>query len=89
MLADRYELVDGAIRANAGQNRPHVIGITLLLTWLSAFFGAERVQIQGPIDVRAEDNPVNEPEPDGAVLRRPVVAFTETNPGPDDLLLVV
>src|SRR5207249_405048 len=42
-----------------------------------------------PIDVAPEDNPSNEPEPDLIVLKRDLSHFTNENPRPEDLQLVV
>lgn len=89
LLTGRYELIDGEIIDKMGQNRPHAIVIVLLLQWLSATFGGDRVQCQLPINVAEADNEHNEPEPDGAAFAQPVTAYTERSPGPADLLLVV
>ena len=51
-------------------------------------FGDEFVDTEAPIDVAAEDNPINELEPDLLVLDRPTSTF-DRNPGPGNLRLVV
>jgi Uma2 family endonuclease len=61
----------------------------LLEIWLGGVFGARLVIPESPIDVSPEDNPTNEPEPDQIVLKRDFSHFTDENPRPVDLQLVV
>lgn len=99
LLSGRYELIDGEVLllsgpqrgefAEMGHKRPHAIAVVLLIQWLIAVFGGDHVQCQLPINVAEEENETNEPEPDAAVFRQPVTAYTENHPGPEDLLLVV
>lgn len=89
LLTGRYELIDGEIIFKMGQKRPHSLTVVLLNAWLIGIFGALTVQCQLPIDVAAEDNTVNEPEPDIAVLAQPATAYASDNPGPADILLLV
>jgi Uma2 family endonuclease len=72
-----------------GKKRPHVNSTTLLQGWLVGVFGARLVNVEAPIDVSPVDNPCNEPEPDLIVLKRDLSYFTEANPRPEDLQLVV
>lgn len=88
-LQGRYELIDGVIISKMGQNRPHANAIMRLTGWLVRVFGADYIQIQLPVDVSSTDNPLNEPEPDGSALNKSVENFRTSNPGPEDVLLVV
>ena len=85
---ERLELVGGELISRMGKNRPHVITIGLVVGWLIRVFGKEFVHQEAPIDVSPQDNPTNEPEPDLIVLTRPSRMF-QTNPGPNDLRLVI
>ena len=89
LLTGRYELIDGEIIFKMGQKRPHSLTLVLLNAWLIGLFGALAVQCQLPIDVAAEDNTINEPEPDLTVLAQPATAYAFANPGPADILLLV
>ena len=88
-LKGRYELIDGEIISKMGQSRRHALGIILLNAWLTATFGPLFIQIQLPIDVAESDNEINEPEPDGAVFRETATVYSNDNPGPNDVLLIV
>lgn len=83
------ELVEGDLIRKLGKKRPHVNAVTLLMAWLVEVFGVQFVNPEAPIDVRPEDNPTNEPEPDLIVLGRELSNFLSTNPRPEDLRLVV
>jgi Uma2 family endonuclease len=85
----RVELVEGELIDKMGKKRPHVNSLTLLQGWLQAVFGVLRVNPEAPIDVAPEDNPTNEPEPDLIVLKRDLSHFTQGNPRPEDLHLVI
>ncbi len=86
---ERLELVEGELITKMGKKRPHVNSVTLLHGLLIEVFGLRFVNSEAPIDVAAEDNPTNEPEPDLIVLKRDLGQFTTGNPGPADLQLVV
>lgn len=85
---EHYELIEGDIVRKV-KNRPHVVTLARLLHWLNSLFGDEYVQVQDPIDVSDADNRHNAPEPDAAVLVRPVADYTRVPPSPGDLRLVV
>ena len=85
----RLELIEGELIDKMGKNRPHVNSLTLLLVWLLKVFGERFVNPEAPIDVAPEDNPCNEPEPDLIILKRDLSHFTNENPRPEDLQLVV
>lgn len=81
----RYELLDGEIVAKMTQGRPHISACMQTFRVLMHVFGEEHVQSQASIALDER----NEPEPDVAVLREPLSAYLEDDPGPDDILLVV
>ena len=87
--SERIELIQGELLNRMGKNRPHANAASGLYLWLARVFGPEFVQTEVPIDVAAEDNETNEPEPDIIVLNQPYYAFPTANPGPPDLRLVV
>ncbi len=87
VLPERYELVEGVINT-MGQNIRHANMVRLLLAWLFRVFGEDFVLTQMSIDVRPEDNPTSEPQPDVIVVTQPANGYTR-NPVPSDLRLVV
>jgi Uma2 family endonuclease len=87
--SQRLELIEGELIDKMGKKRAHVNSLTLLHAWLIESFGAHFVNPKAPIDVAPEDNPSNEPEPDLIVLKRDLSHFTNENPRPQDLQLVV
>ena len=89
LAGEHLELIDGELINKLGKNRPHVIAVALLFSWLREAFGAGFVHQEAPIDVAADDNTANEPEPDLIVLTRPMTEFLTKNPGPSDVRLVI
>ncbi|HLK59189.1 MAG TPA: Uma2 family endonuclease [Chthonomonadaceae bacterium] len=87
ILTERYELVEGVIN-KMGQNIDHANIVRLLLSWLFRLFGDAFVLTQTSIDVRPEDNPTSEPQPNVIVVVRPAIEFKH-NPTPADLRLVI
>lgn len=85
---ERLELIDGELIKKMPKKNPHVITVRCLYKWLMDIFGYDRVQKEDPIDVAAEDNETNEPEPDLTVLREPRANYS-SNPGPPDILLAI
>jgi Uma2 family endonuclease len=83
------ELVEGELISKMGKKRPHVSTLAIVAKWLSLIFGEEFITREAPIDVSPEDNPTSEPEPDVTVLNRPYGDFTNSNPAPSDVRLVV
>jgi Uma2 family endonuclease len=83
------ELIEGELIDKMGKNRPHVNSVVLIMVWLQQVFGIRFVNPEAPIDVRREDNLINEPEPDLIVLKRELSNFPIGNPQPEDLHLVV
>src|SRR5271166_1129202 len=61
---EQLELVEGELISKMPKNRPHSIALAVVIHWLVQVFGWQFVQQGVPIDVRPEDNPTNEPQPD-------------------------
>ena len=85
---ESVELVQGELLTKMGKKRPHVNTFTLVNAWLIDVFGVTFLNVEAPIDVAPEDNPINEPVPDLIVLAQPSSTF-QRNPGPQDRRLVV
>ena len=83
------ELVGGELINKMGKKRPHTNSLAKLHTWLTRIFGEHLVNQETPVDVAAWDNSTSEPEPDLIVLNRDYFQFTEGNPRPEDLQLVI
>ena len=75
----QYELIDGELIKKMGKNHPHVWTLMLLAKWLGSIFPDFTVGQELPIDVRPEDNPSSDPEPDVVVLTKP---YNELVPRP-------
>lgn len=88
LKAGEYELIEGEIIYPSPRERPHTMGVSRVIAWCISIFGADFVQTQGTINVRPEDTPTSEPEPDVFVLNRSIEHFPVAFPGPADLLLV-
>ncbi len=86
--ADRLELINGDLINHMGKKHPHILWQTLLGEWLRTVFGVERVLLESPTEVAAQDMAHNEPEPDLLVTGKSIREYTST-PLPSDLLLVV
>jgi len=89
VLTERYELIDGEIIVKMGNKPPHALVMTLLSEWLTSVFGAKYVYNQAEIEIGAEDRSTSRPQPDLAVLARPVTEFATAVVGPGDIRLVV
>ena len=68
---ERYELIEGELIQKVGKNHPHMLTVMLLGAWFRKVFGELFVVQEPSIDLRPEDNPTSEPEPDLVVLNRP------------------
>jgi Uma2 family endonuclease len=86
---ERLELVEGELISRMGKKRPHSNAARSLFLWLLEVFGARFVLNEESIDVAAVDNPINEPVPDIVVLNRAYSTFVSSNPGPNDIRLLV
>ena len=84
----QYELIDGELIKKMSKNHPHTWTLMLLMKWLGSTFPPFTVGQDMSIDVRPEDNPASEPEPDAVVLTRP---YNELVPRPKatDIRLLV
>jgi Uma2 family endonuclease len=85
----RVELVEGELISKMGKRRPHVDSVNSTWGWLVQVFGLRFVNAEAPIEVAAEDNATNEPEPDIIVLKRGYTKFRSATPRPQDLELLV
>ncbi len=88
-LTYRYELIEGVIIRKMGQNRQHSLCVTRAMVWLIQHFDPDCVQTQSSIYVADSDNRVNQPEPDVALLKRPLQELETDQPLPDDVQLVI
>src|SRR5438105_818826 len=71
------ELIEGELISKMGKKRPHTNVVIVMQAWLVRTFGEQFVNPETPIDVAAEDNPTNEPEPDLIVLSKPSREFKD------------
>jgi Uma2 family endonuclease len=69
--SDRYELIEGELVLKMSKNHPHVLAVYVLACWLRSVFGEAFVVQEPAIDLRPEDNPSSQPEPDVIVLNEP------------------
>jgi Uma2 family endonuclease len=86
---EHYELIDGELIDKMGKGVSHVFATMALFEWLLAVFGVKRIHKEDPIDVAAEDNEHNQPEPDLVVLREPILKKPARHPQPEDVLLAI
>jgi Uma2 family endonuclease len=84
---DRYELIEGELVLKMGKSQSHMRALMLLIAWLRSVFGETFVAQEPSIDLRPEDNPSSEPEPDAIVLTRSFLDLT-SQARPDELRLV-
>ncbi len=86
--AEKLELINGDLIDRMGKKHPHLLWQHLILTWLQHVFGNERVRLESPTDVSAEDMLRNEPEPDLMVTEKSIREY-DSIPLPSDLLLAI
>jgi Uma2 family endonuclease len=86
---ERFELIHGELIEKVSKNRPHLLVLLLLRQWAERTFGFGYVQQEGPVDVAEQDNSTSEPEPDLAILSKPLWEFKTRNPLPVDIRLLV
>jgi len=67
----RYELIEGELVEKMPKNPPHSRALKLLIAWLEDLFGRLYVMQESSINLRPEDDPSSEPEPDAIVLTLP------------------
>ena len=75
---EQFELIEGELIPKIPKNPPHSRALKLLVQWLEDLFGRHFILPESSIDLRPEDNPTNEPEPDVLVL---TVPFLDLAPG--------
>lgn len=80
----KFELIHGDILLKMGHNPPHVLVCMKTLSALAAIFGFEYMQSQAPLAINAQ----NDPEPDTAVLPRPLADYTQTPTAGEARLIV-
>jgi hypothetical protein len=83
----QYELIEGELVLKMGKNHPHMRALLLLVSWLRSVFGQNFVVQEPAIDVRPEDNPSSEPEPDAIVLERSFLELSSRT-RPEEFVLV-
>ncbi len=83
----QYELIEGDLLLKMGKNYAHGLALLLLANWLREIFGNLQVIQENGLDLRPEDFPGSEPEPDLMVLRRPYPELGG-KPTSSDVLLV-
>lgn len=64
-----FELIEGELIDKMGKKHRHVKSTRATVIALESAFGQDFVIQEAPIDVAAEDNPRNEPEPDVVAMR--------------------
>ena len=84
---DHYELIEGELVLKMGKSQPHMRALMLLIAWLRGVFGESFVAQEPSIDLRPEDNPSSEPEPDAIVLTRSFLELA-SQARPEELRLV-
>jgi Uma2 family endonuclease len=84
---ERYELIEGELVLKMGKSQRHMRALMLLIVWLRSVFGESFVAQEPSIDLRPEDNPTNEPEPDAIVLTRSFLDLS-SQARPEELRLV-
>jgi Uma2 family endonuclease len=89
LLNEKFELIDGVIILKMPMNPPHRIALTLLHSWLISVFGFFFVQTEKPVALPGAEGEITQPQPDAAVTLAPTTSYTESNPGPQDVSLVV
>ena len=83
----RFELIDGDLIDKMGQNGPHALAIRLLLKWLSRLLDGDLISSQLPLRLSGKDGEYSLPEPDFAILRKPMLEAR--HPRADEILLVI
>lgn len=89
LLTERYELIDGEVISKMGQKPPHATFLNFIAKFLTAFFGADYIRSQQPIDLKGQERVINEPEPDIVVVDKSDITFLERHPLPEEVVLLV
>lgn len=83
----RFELIDGDLIDKMGQNGPHALAMRLLLKWLSRLLDGDLISSQLPLQLVGEDGRFSLPEPDFAILRKPILEAR--HPRANEILLAI
>ena len=84
-----FELIEGELIPKMPKNPPHSRALKLLVKWLEDLFGRDFILPESSINLRPEDNPTSEPEPDVLVLTVPFLDLAPgAQPGPQELRMV-
>ena len=89
VVTSRYELLEGDIVYKMPQKTAHRVCVSRAIGWLIGLAGADRIQSQARVDVRPEDNPTSEPEPDVILLHRSRTGADPDNPVPGDIAICI
>ncbi len=82
----RFELIHGDIIPKMTQHERHVFTCKQVQKALEAIFGADFVRLASPIAINEHE----EPEPDAAVMKRPLLEYLRLGtPLPEEVLLAV
>lgn len=86
---EHYELIEGELIPKMPKNPPHSRALKLLVRWLEDLFGRDFILPESSLDLRPEDNPTSQPEPDLMVLTAPFLDLAPgARPCPPELRLV-
>ena len=89
ILTERCELIEGVIVKKMGQHPPHRALLHAISRWLMGIFGTEYLMNQSPVDFPQDKKRVSRLEPDVILLKKPETEFSERNPLPADVRLLV
>ena len=85
----RFELIDGELIPKMPKSPPHSRALRSLMRWFENLFGPDFILPESSIDLKPEDNPTSEPEPDVLVLTVPYLDLAPgAHPRPEELRLV-
>lgn len=72
LLAGKWELLDGEIVVKRPQHYPHANATMRLISYCLGLVGVDRLRTQATMEVYADDQSFNRPEPDVLILREAV-----------------
>ena len=86
---ERVELIEGELIPKMPKSPPHTRALRSLMRWFENLFGPDFILPESSINLRPEDNPTSEPEPDVIVLTVPFLDLAPSAlPCPHELRLV-
>ena len=86
---EHLELIEGELINTMSKGSLHIVTLCLLRHWLTGVFGGLSIVQETSIDVRPEDNPTCEPEPDLIVTASEITAYARRKPTRSDIRLLV